>query len=271
MNNSSYTVTIWSLFFLSLVFLPTGFAKIPEVYVLPIPKINSGHGSSTMPQDLMTYMITAFTKPDKPAIEITQSNVNFSSENAIVPSGYVFDEAKDIFFLASQTKQSSKSFKIFKDLISSSTYLTVSHLSHTKFPVPNTVQLLNKRYSFRNWPNELITMSSIKGADRIIYRSPSGYPNISVAQTLINDSVRETEIIIERENDSGHFDFYAYNSSGDISSTSLFHTSKTTDVIGPAPYTCLTCHYSPTSRTFQTSPDSYFSGLSSVFSPSIGH
>jgi len=108
--------------------------------------------------------------------------------------------------------------------------------------------------------------SDVKGTVRVIYRTQrsgaekrraKGLPPMSVAMTLKKGSedVRETELIIKREDGGLDWDFYVYDGDGKLAVSSLFLASSgKKETIGPAPYSCMTCHYNPNRRTFENLP-----------------
>ena len=95
-------------------------------------------------------------------------------------------------------------------------------------------------------------MSRVKGAPRLIFRSPASFPGeMRIAQTLEgepdepNVKIRETEILYRRSRDKKNWDFYAYDESGKLSTQSLFRNGPM-----PSPGVCMACHYSSADRAF---------------------
>ena len=100
---------------------------------------------------------------------------------------------------------------------------------------------------FGGWPSSIVPLSAIKRKSRRIYRSPDGTRKISVSETLESQTgdpaaaVTETEVAVRRS--SGSWDFYSYNSQGDLVNYSTFPSGD-----GPSPRMCMSCHYNPTAR-----------------------
>lgn len=84
-------------------------------------------------------------------------------------------------------------------------YNAFSFLRHRGFTLLETVSDLERELGFLKWPHEVISLSVVKGTTRVLYRSPFGSPRLSIAQTVGKDTryVRETEMIVEREDGSG--------------------------------------------------------------------
>lgn len=104
------------------------------------------------------------------------------------------------------------------------------------------------------WRRRFIAKSSVKGKSRTLWRRKANAdtPAVSIAQT---DS-RETEIAVQRKG-SRDWDFFVYDEEGKLSAKSVFATRTGKNVTGPAPLTCLTCHYNREGRTFGNLPLSY--------------
>lgn len=104
---------------------------------------------------------------------------------------------------------------------------------------------------FKTWEPDIIKRSDVKEKTRVIYRSPRGLsPRISVAQTHdsetgdLNAPIRETEIAIERGDNSGDWDFFAYDEQGQLQPYSEFPMGRR-----PSPTICSGCHYDADSGT----------------------
>jgi len=64
-----------------------------------------------------------------------------------------------------------------------------------------------------------------------------------VAETLLDDdSVRETEIVLQSSRSDGALDFVVYDEAGDLSGASAFAMGPNGYVQSAVPYTCLVCH-----------------------------
>ena len=120
--------------------------------------------------------------------------------------------------------------------------------------IPDSLDDFERLHHYKNWPREIIMKSRVKSKTRVIYRSPVGYQAISVSETRdsetgdLDSEVIETEIVIERSDNSENFDFFAYDSAGQLSQTAWFPSGEKT-----LPGICLSCHHSPRSGTFKRS------------------
>jgi hypothetical protein len=112
----------------------------------------------------------------------------------------------------------------------------------------------------KRWARRLIKNSRVKGTGRMIYRrkGKAGEARVSIAQTWSGTAgaARETEIAVQRTG-SQDWDFFVYDEAGKLAASSKFHTAAHTDVDGPAPLTCLACHYDRTARVFTYAPMSF--------------
>ncbi|MEE2751504.1 MAG: hypothetical protein VX519_08730 [Myxococcota bacterium] len=64
-----------------------------------------------------------------------------------------------------------------------------------------------------------------------------------VAETLVDDQVRETEVLLGGQRDDSAFDFLVYDQDGQLSDRSRFPTlNNGPAVVAAAPYVCTTCH-----------------------------
>ena len=237
-------------------------ASSESLFFISIPSMratDSAHPLNNMTRDTLLYMMTSFMNPIEGSPKIVEGSGNDQKDLALIPKKAVLEEALDTFLKADQTDSPLKVYALFKELLKTPTYLKTRDLQHPRFPVPETLTEFEKTYPFHQWEQEVIEKSKIKGARRIIYRSPRSAPKLSVAQTELpsTQEIRETEIIIEREDLSGQFDFYAYDSGGNLTQTSTFHTVKNTDVQASVPLTCLACHYDGSTGLFQRLPGSF--------------
>jgi hypothetical protein len=120
--------------------------------------------------------------------------------------------------------------------------------------IPTSLEDFERLHPYKNWPREIIIKSRVKSKTRVIYRSPVGHPTISVSETRdsetgdLESKVFETEVVIERSDHSGNFDFFAYDADGQLSPTAWFPSGEKT-----LPGICMSCHHSPTSGTFKRS------------------
>lgn len=235
----------------------------PETsFIIPVPPYRSLEASnplSNMTRDTLLYMMSLFLNPTQGNLRIIENASTDSMDWVLVPISAVYPDSVKSFRKASREVFPLKVFQIFKDLLKTQASLKVRAWHHSRFAIPETLEELENRYSFHSWNRELIENSLVKGTRRVIYRSPKPWPYISVAQTESgpNNTVRETEIIIAREDLSDQYDFFAYDGEGKLTRTSLFHTSHGKDVLASVPFTCLACHYESSQGVFQRSPDSF--------------
>lgn len=230
-------------------------------FIIPIPQPHPSQQKNplkNMTRDTMIYMLTTFINPLEGSLRIVENPPSEGKDWGVIPESAVMPEALENFKFASGTDSPLVAFQAFRSLLGSYTYLKSRRSYHSRFPVPDTLPELQNLYQFNRWEKQTIELSAVKGAQRIIYRSPKSFHPISIAQTkLANNSIRETEIIIAREDLSEHFDFFTYNEKGELTQTSLFYSQNGKNVLAAVPYTCLTCHYDGKSGLFQTLPSSY--------------
>lgn len=119
--------------------------------------------------------------------------------------------------------------------------------------ISDTLEQFKNSTQYKSWPREIILRSTAKQKTRVIYRSPMPLPfGLSVAETYesvtgdLTAPLIETEVAMDRTDGSGNADFYSYNSTGQLSTTSLFPG-------GPrqVPGFCMGCHYSVETKTFE--------------------
>ncbi len=118
--------------------------------------------------------------------------------------------------------------------------------------IATDLHTFQKMTSFAEWPRDVVLTSHVKGKTRVIYRSPESFSRgISVAQTLdtvsddLTAKVLETEVAIDRADNSGNTDFYSYDVNGRLATTSHFPAGEK-----PVPGICLGCHHAPESGLF---------------------
>ncbi len=228
-------------------------------FIIPIP--NKRRVTKLIPfpnrtRDTLIYMMTLFLNPLEGSLSVIESNPPENIDWAFIPAASLAPEALTVFKEASRQETSASVFELLKNLLATQPTLNARHLHHSRFPVPENVNQLQSQFSYRSWDREVIEVSSVKGTQRTIYRSPSDLPEISISETHVisDDTVRETELIISREDLSGQFDFFAYDQKGLLTQTSLFHSQNGKKVSAPVPYSCLTCHYDGTRGVFQRNP-----------------
>lgn len=116
-------------------------------------------------------------------------------------------------------------------------------------PVPRDLGVFKSRYGdFATWPTTTIPCSKPKNGPRRLRENEA--LGIYVAETLVADVVRETEVIFTKLRDDGQLDFAAYTAEGELTDRSTFATASGGSVTSAAPYTCMSCHLDRTSGTF---------------------
>jgi len=73
---------------------------------------------------------------------------------------------------------------------------------------------------------------------------------VYVAETLLNDVVRETEIQLTKARPDGAHDFLTYDEAGQQVRTSTFASGGGNMRVAAAPYTCMACHYDKDQKSF---------------------
>jgi hypothetical protein len=98
------------------------------------------------------------------------------------------------------------------------------------------------RTAYWDYPGEgdLVEESAAKcGPRNLIIDHSLG---IYVAQTIVDDHVRETEILMKSEREDGQLDFLVYDTAGKLSDRSVFPTLSMDEITSAAPYVCMSCH-----------------------------
>ncbi len=86
--------------------------------------------------------------------------------------------------------------------------------------------------------------SAAKCVDRRLRADYEG--GVFVAETLVDDQVRESEILLTDQRDDDAFVFAVYGEDGRLTDRSLFPTIDGGEhLIAAAPYSCMTCHLDP--------------------------
>jgi len=93
-----------------------------------------------------------------------------------------------------------------------------------------------------------VVTSAPKAGPRRLYENAE--LGVYVAETLVNDEVRETEMQLTKSRSDGAHDFLAYDHSGLQVRTSTFAAGSGNMRVAASPYTCMACHYDKTSKTF---------------------
>lgn len=102
-------------------------------------------------------------------------------------------------------------------------------------------------WDYTKTAGQVIT-SMPKAGPRRIYVEPA--LGIYVAETLIGDAVRETEVLLAKARPDGAIDFLSYDGLGQQVRTDTFATSGGGSRVAPSPYTCMACHYDKNAKSF---------------------
>ena len=115
-------------------------------------------------------------------------------------------------------------------------------------PFPGSLTELRSRYGdYRTWPVAELDCSRPKNGPRRIYEDHK--LGMYVAETVVNGTVRETEVLFTGLRKDAQLDFAAYTSEGALSDRSTFAASGGSEFTLAAPYTCISCHLDTTSWT----------------------
>lgn len=229
--------------------------KPQELFRIKIPKEKAAtpkNPSPNMTRDSMIFYLTAFLDEKKSPIKI-------SAEEIEIPCSALLQEVQKDFRNWTEAKSYSEVFSGIKKLLGTGAYFRAQTLNHPSVLLSPRLGDLETRLKYKTWKKSVIEMSAAKGTKRVLYQSPPGIPEMSIAETYEPNSLdpRETEFIIKRENTSGHYDFYAYDTLGKPALSSSFHNSRGKTTVGPVPQTCVACHYDGSSRQFQKEPSSF--------------
>lgn len=229
------------------------------IFKIRIPKERTTGNSvlENMTRDSLVFLLTAFSNPETSETKIvsdpkllTEDWLEFNREGIVL-------EAIEKFIEMEEASSYLEVFSILKTFLREGAYHRVQHLQHANTPLPPNVLSLEKEFHFKSWQKTIIENSKVKGKTRVLYRSNSKSFKMSVAQTEVDGAVRETEIIMKREDASGNYDFYVFDSHGEPATHSTFLNGNKKEVVGYAPHTCIACHYDGAHRKFQTKPLSF--------------
>ena len=93
---------------------------------------------------------------------------------------------------------------------------------------------------YESW--DYADMDSVAKCDIRRLRSDTDQ-RVWVAETLVEDHIRETEVLLGGHREDGAFDFLVYDQEGQLSDRSRFPTlNNGPAVVAAAPYVCTTCH-----------------------------
>lgn len=112
-------------------------------------------------------------------------------------------------------------------------------------PVPADLAELRRRYGdYKTWPQQQIACARPKNGPRRLYENTAA--GVYVAETLVTDTVRETEVLFTALRKDGQLDFASYTGAGALTDRSTFATGSGGMNTLAAPYTCITCHVDTT-------------------------
>jgi hypothetical protein len=116
-------------------------------------------------------------------------------------------------------------------------------------PLPNDLAELKSLYGdYVTWPTRRIDCSRPKDGPRTLYENRD--LGIYVAETVVDTSVRETEVLFANLREDGQLDFAVYTPEGELTDRSTFSTGGGGEVTSAAPYACMTCHVDVTTETY---------------------
>ncbi len=221
-----------------------------RVPTLPSSRENPIEGlNSHQTHDAMLYMVESLLlKTFNPSYEVIQNDS--AQVSLMIASSLVPQQNLSCFQqLASETSYLDV-FKELKHLNQVGSSRELINAFHKQHPVPENLGGFEKLYPFKTWRRMVLDPSRVKGHKRILYRSPANL-GISVAQTIVGNETRETEVALPREGNSRHYSFIVYSADGLLSDESEFQTIDGSHVRLKAPYVCIACHYDSRTRTFQ--------------------
>lgn len=112
-------------------------------------------------------------------------------------------------------------------------------------PVPADLAELRRRYGdYKTWPQQAIACARPKNGPRRLYENTAA--GVYIAETIVADAVRETEVLFTSLRTDGQLDFASYTDAGALSDRSTFATGGGGMNTLAAPYTCITCHVDTT-------------------------
>jgi hypothetical protein len=181
--------------------------------------------------------------------EITDA-VGPNDDTLVIPCGKL-PPAVQVAVINSKLPDGRFDYNRFRGVLGTA-YLEARAKKHPTLTPPPTLAEFKKISGYQSWPVEIINQSRVKNLTRALYHSPKGAgPELSVAVTHdsktgdITTPVRETEIVLKREDGSKNWDFYVYDGAGRLVSSSHFGNSSM-----PSPSICMNCHYNGHDRAF---------------------
>lgn len=106
---------------------------------------------------------------------------------------------------------------------------------------PQTLAELKALYGdYTQWDEEFIACGAPKDGPRRLWEN--GDIGVFVAETVVRDDVRETEVIFDRLRADGQLTFAVYTPEGQLTDRSTFATNGGDEIVLAAPFTCMSCH-----------------------------
>ncbi len=208
-----------------------------------------------MTRDHLLHYLDGFYRGPLPAsVQAEEGDATLTLE-----CEHVFPSVRDALREVAPSERYFDVLAKVRDLLEEGHYEAARNFERASWEIPEHVDGL-AALGFRDWTGQVVPQSIVKDATRALYCSPPGSPHMSIAQTHDsttgdrNTPVRETELIVEREDGSGAYDYFVYDAEGWLARESTFTGSAHEETIGSAPYTCSTCHYHPEQRRFQNRP-----------------
>jgi hypothetical protein len=200
-----------------------------------------------MTRDHLLHAVTAFARPD---------GVRVGDQAVELDCAAVWPAVVPRFRELARLDAPLDVFQAIKTLVGEGAHNAARNHARSATRLPASADELWTSMGVSAWPKVVIAESRVKGQTRILHCGPG----ISIARTHASTTgdetaaVRETEIIIEREDGSGRWDFYVYGADGALATESEFRNSGGHTTTGRAPVVCASCHYGPETRTFQNRP-----------------
>ena len=232
-----------SCFVFSLTSLASGSCDTLRI-PLPNPSFDKEYDRDAFYRDGILYLFSTWVP------EITNT-VRDSDKELAVPCSRV-PTTVQIAFINATSPKDGFDFNQFRNAVGEA-YLQGRQTHHAQLVPPPTLAEIQQLTKFESWPVDIVTKSRVKGRTRAIYRSPKESPytlTVSVTHETtdgnVNTPVRETELILRRDDDPKNWDFYVYDSTGRLVTQSHFVAPQAF----ASPSVCMNCHYSSGERAF---------------------
>ncbi len=211
---------------------------------LPVPNFEHEYERDAERRDSLIYLLSPFL-PELRAIDPTVASVT-------IPCAELPADAY-VALINSFTPEGTFDYIQFRNAIGNA-YLDARATQHADWTPPARLEDFVRQTGYRGWTPEVVTRSRIKDLTRAIYHSPTGKSfAVSVAETHesvngdLNTAIRETEILLKRENgEAKDWDFFVYDATGKLATQSHFRNNTPL----PSPGVCMNCHYSVGDRAY---------------------